>query len=185
MQILAIDLAIDIIPSLAISREPAEQEIMNNPPRSLEEHLFDSHMLIRSLYIGIIIAIGALFGCLNVWIIGGWNWGEILDTSSLEYVKGTTMTFAGIVMGQVGNVLSSRTNKISIFRLGFSRNKWILRGIAAQIGILFVLIYVPWLQPIFGTTALNVLDWFYLLLIMISVISAEEIRKLINRLWKK
>jgi magnesium-transporting ATPase (P-type) len=109
----------------------------------------------------------------------------MLDPSNLVYIKGTTMTFAGIVLGQVANVLSCRTNRVSMFRLGLSRNKWILLGIAAQVGILATIIYLPLLQPIFGTTALSALDWAHLLLVTVSVVVAEEVRKLVIRGWNK
>jgi Ca2+-transporting ATPase len=185
MQVLAIDLFIDILPSLAISREPAEPGIMSKPPRSVQKHLFDTRVLMRSLYVGLIISVGAMYGCLTAWRAGGWQWGTILDPSNLVYIKGTTMTFAGIVLGQVANVLSCRTNRVSMFRLGLSRNKWIVLGIAAQVGILATIIYLPLLQPIFGTTALSALDWMYLLMVTVSVIVAEEVRKLVIRGWNK
>ncbi len=181
MQILAIDLFIDIIPSLAIGQEPPEPGIMNEPPRSTREHLFDVKSLLRSFYVGGIISIGAIWGCLNAWIAGGWQIGMPLDSSSPLYFYGTTMTFAGIAMGQVGNVLSCRTSKTSIFRVNIFRNKWILIGIGAQILILLIFIYVPWLQPIFGTRELLGSDWIFLLLITGSVIGAEELRKALTR----
>ena len=181
MQVLSIDLFIDIIPSLAISREPAEPGIMSKPPRSVEEHLFDSKVLLRSLYVGLIISAGAMYGCIATWSAGGWHLGMALNASNLVYIKGTTMTLAGIVMGQVANVLSCRTNRVSAFRTGLSRNRWIVGGIAAQVGILSMIVYLPWLQPIFGTTALGPLDWGYLLLVTLVVLAAEEIRKLVLR----
>lgn len=185
MQVLSIDLFIEILPSLAISREPAEPGLMNKPPRSVQEHLFDMKVLLRSLFVGLIISAGAMYGCLAAWSAGGWHLGMMLDPSNLVYIKGTTMTLAGIVLGQVANVFSCRTNRVSMFRIGLSRNKWILGGIASQIGILSIIIYVPWLQPIFGTTALGALDWGYLLLVTTSVIIAEEVRKLFIRVLKK
>jgi magnesium-transporting ATPase (P-type) len=185
MQVLSIDLFIDILPSLAISREPAEPGIMGKPPRSVQEHLFDTRVLFRSLFVGLIISAGAMYGCLSTWSTGGWHLGMALDPSSLVYIKGTTMTLAGIVLGQVANVLSCRTNRVSAFRVGLSRNKWIVGGIAAQVGILSMIIYLPLLQPIFGTTALGVLDWGYLLLVTAVVLTAEELRKLVLRSVKK
>jgi Ca2+-transporting ATPase len=185
MQVLSIDLLIDILPSLAISREPAEPGIMSKPPRSMQEHLFDTKVLFRSLYVGLIISAGAMYGCLRTWMAGGWLWGSTLDPSSTVYIKGTTMTLAGIVLGQVANVLSCRTDRISAFHVGFSRNKWIPAGIAAQVGIVASIIYVPWLQSVFGTTDLGPLDWGYLLLVTIGVVLAEEARKFIVRRTKK
>lgn len=185
IQVLAIDLFIDVIPSLAIGQEPPEPGIMNEPPRSAREHLFDARSLMKSFYVGGIIAIGAIWGCLSAWMSRGWQFGMPLDTSSQVYFYGTSMTFAGIVMGQVGNLLSCRTNKTSIFRVSFLRNKWLLVGIAAQIIILLIFLYLPALQPIFGTTGLSLYDWEYLLVITAFVIAAEEIRKAFNRKYRK
>ena len=181
VQILAIDLGIDVIPSLALSREPPEEGIMKEPPRSIKERLFTSRVLLRSQYIGVVTAVGAIIGCLTVWSAGGWSYGMPLLSSSLVYVKGTTMTFAGIVMAQVGNVLACRTSKQSIFRTSVATNKWILVGIAAQISILSIIVYVPFLQSLFGTTELGVAEWAYLLLLPVAVILAEEVRKLLAR----
>ena len=181
VQILAIDLGIDVIPSLALSREPPEQGIMQEPPRSIKERLFTSKVMLRSLFIGIITAIGAMYGCLSVWAAGGWTLGMQLPPDSLVYIKGTTMTFAGIVVAQVGNVLACRTTKQSIFRTSFKTNRWILVGIAAQLCILSIIVYVPPLQAVFGTTALGLGDWAFLALLPIGVILAEEIRKFFSR----
>ena len=185
MQVLAIDLFIEILPSLAISREPAEPGAMSRPPRSTQEHLLDTGTLLRSLYVGTITGAGAMIMCLMVWTASGWKVGMALDVSGPVYIKGTTMTFAAIVFGQIANVLSCRTDRVSIFRTSLSRNKWIPGSIGAQVSILAVMIYLPWLQPVFGTIGLGLLDWGYLLLVTASVIVAEELRKLVYRALRR
>jgi magnesium-transporting ATPase (P-type) len=177
VQVLAIDLGIDVIPSLALSREPPESGIMQESPRSVKERLFNARVFLRSLYIGVIIAAGAMFGCLSAWSAGGWHLGMQLPPDSTVYIKGTTMTFAGIVIAQVGNVLACRTSKVSIFKTSLSSNKWIWLGIAAQISILSFLVYVPLMQRFFGTTAIGFLDWAFLALLAFIVVFAEEVRK--------
>jgi magnesium-transporting ATPase (P-type) len=192
VQILAIDLGIDVIPSLALSREPPEKGIMQEPPRSIKERLFTSKVLLRSQYIGVVTAIGAMIGCLAVWSAGGWSFGmpvpidwhwsgQSLPNNNPIYLKGTTMMFAGIVVAQVGNVLACRTTKQSTFRTNLATNKWILVGIAAQLSILSLIIYVPFFQSLFGTRPLELGDWAYLLTLPIAVIIAEEIRKFFSR----
>ena len=181
VQVLAIDLAIDVIPSLALSREPPEAGIMQEPPRSIKERLFTTKVFLRSLYIGAIIAVGAMVGCLSAWMAGGWHFGMPLPSDSPVYIKGVTMTFAGIVVAQVGNVLACRTSKVSIFKTKLSTNKWIIIGIAAQLSILSFLIYVPFMQQFFGTTALGIWDWAFLASLALIVVFSEEIRKFIAR----
>jgi magnesium-transporting ATPase (P-type) len=181
VQVLAIDLAIDVIPSLALSREPPEAGIMQEPPRSIKERLFTTKVFLRSLYIGAIIAVGAMVGCLSAWMAGGWHFGMPLPSDSPVYIKGVTMTFAGIVVAQVGNVLACRTSKVSIFKTKLSTNKWIIFGIVAQLSILSFLIYVPLMQQFFGTTALGIWDWAFLASLALIVVFAEEIRKFFAR----
>ena len=185
VQVLAIDLAIDVIPSLALSREPPEVGIMQEPPRSIKERLFTRRVFGRSLYIGIIIAIGAMIGCISAWTAGGWQFGQSLASNSPVYIKGVTMTFAGIVVAQAGNVLACRTSKQSIFKTSLKTNKWIIAGIVSQISILAVLLYVPVMQHVFGTTALGVTDWIYLISLALIVVFAEEIRKFLSRRFGK
>jgi Ca2+-transporting ATPase len=195
VQVLAIDLAIDVIPSLALSREPPEPGIMEEPPRSLKERLFTGKVFGRSLYIGVIIAIGAMIGCLGAWMAGGWYFGMPLPTGSAFYTtafytsgvysKGVTMTFAGIVVAQAGNVLASRTSRQSIFKTSLKTNKWIIVGIVSQFSILAFLVYVPLMQQFFGTTALGVSDWIFLISLALIVIFAEEIRKFFVRHFTK
>jgi Ca2+-transporting ATPase len=182
VQVLAIDLAIEVIPSLALSREPPEAGIMEEPPRSLKERLFTRKVFGRSLYIGVIIAIGAMIGCISAWTSGGWHYGMALTSDSQfytsgVYAKGVTMTFAGIVVAQAGNVLACRTSKQSIFRTSIATNKWIVFGIISQISILALIVYVPLLQQVFGTTALGLNDWVFLIGLALIVLFAEEIRK--------
>ena len=177
VQILAIDLGIEVIPSLALSREPPEPGIMQEPPRSVKERLFSRKVFLRSLYIGSIIAAGAMLGCVSAWSAGGWRLGMQLDSSNPVYMKGTTMTFAGIVVAQIGNVLACRTNKQSIFKTSFKNNKWIWLGIVSQISILSAIIYVPFLQTLFGTAAIEPADWALLAPLAFTIVFVEEIRK--------
>ncbi len=181
VQVLAIDLGIDVIPSLALSREPPETGIMQEPPRSVEERLFNRTVFLRSLYVGMIISAGAMIGCLTAWTAGGWHLGMSLASDSPVYVKGTTMTFAGIVVAQVGNVLACRTSKASAFKSSLKSNKWIWFGIASLLFTLSAIVYIPLLQGFFGTTALELIDWVFLAFLALTVVFAEEIRKLFAR----
>ncbi len=190
VQVLAIDLAIDVIPSLALSREPPEAGIMEESPRSLKERLFTGKVFGRSLFIGVIIAAGAMFGCLSAWMAGGWHYGMVLTSDSSfytsgVYAKGVTMTFAGIVVAQAGNVLACRTSRQSIFRTSLKTNKWIIAGIISQLSILAFIVYVPLMQHVFGTAALGLTDWLFLISLALAVVFAEEIRKFFVRRFGK
>ena len=117
---------------------------------------------------------------------GGWHFGMQLGGKRYPvYIKGVTLTFAGIVVAQAGNVLACRTSKQSIFKTSLKTNKWIIFGIVAQLSILAFLVYVPLMQHVFGTTALGFTDWLYLISLALIVIFAEEIRKFFVRRFSK
>ncbi|MBI0584682.1 MAG: cation-transporting P-type ATPase [Methanomassiliicoccus sp.] len=173
VQILAIDLIIDVPPSLALSREPPEPKVMERPPRSASSRLFDLDFLARSVILGAVIATGAMLACFHVWMEGGWSLGESLPSDSLVYMRGTTMVFAGIVVAQMANLLGSRTLDAPIHTADWQSNPWIYAGLAWMVGTLMLIIYLPPLQPIFGTAPLRPEDWGILSLIAVAVLFTD------------
>ena len=174
IHILVIDLCIDIVPSLALSRDPPNEGIMAEPPRSIKEHLFKPSVFARSLIIGFIVGAIGFWLCINAWLAGGWQWGQPLDPASPVYFKGVTMTYASIVMGQVANLLTCRKTKRAFFRKEPKQNPWILYGVMWQFGVLILTIYIPFLQPIFDTIALTGMDWLVLFTIPALIFMIQE-----------
>jgi magnesium-transporting ATPase (P-type) len=179
-QVLAIDLGIEVIPSLALSVEPPEPDLMGRPPRSRKERLFDADTITRSLFLGIFVCAVALAGCLTVWSQGGWRYGSQLNFDDPIYRQGTTMTFAGIVLAQSTNLFACRARRASIRRIGLFRNRWIWFGIASQILILSIIVYLPILQNVFGTYPLAIQNWGFLLSLAPLPLLAEEARKYLS-----
>lgn len=181
VQVLAIDLGMDVFPSLALTMEPPEPDIMRKSPRRLGSRLIDAGTLIRSLYVGAIIGIGCLLWALHTWTAGGWTFGQATVTNPIVYAKGTTVVLAGIMAGQLGNFFSARTTSEPAFRLNPLRNKWLFAGIFAQVGILVAIVYVPFLQSVFRTAALSPLDWIVLYSLAPLALIIEETRKALAR----
>ncbi|MDI6882200.1 MAG: cation-transporting P-type ATPase [Methanothermobacter sp.] len=182
MQILAIDLGTDTLPALALGRSPPEADVMDKPPRPPHERLLNLPIILRGyLFIGIIEAILVMSGYFWVLYNGGWTLGEHLAFTDPLYLKATTMVFAGIVMAQVGNILTCQTTKSSVFEIGLFKNRWIIWGILFELIILFSIVYLPQLQPIFGTAPLGFNEWLYLLSFVPIVFLADELRKAVFR----
>jgi magnesium-transporting ATPase (P-type) len=181
MQILAVDLGTDILPALALGVEPPKEILMLQPPRSRKERLLNHDMIGRSLFLGAFECIGSMTGALTTWIAGGWVFGQAVIANSLLYRKGTTMTLAGIVMTQIGNVFALRTSRTSIFKVGFLSNKWVLVGILGELTIVSSIVYLPPLQQVFNTTTLEINDWIFLFLFAPILLFAEETRKFFMR----
>ncbi|MHB1390235.1 MAG: cation-translocating P-type ATPase [Thermoleophilia bacterium] len=182
MQILAIDLGTETLPALALGVERGEPDIMDRPPRSRRERLVDWHMLFRTwIFLGLIEAILVMGGYFWVLYAGGWHWGQQLDESGHLYLQATTMTWAGIVATQVGTAFACRTNRASVFRVGFFSNRWLLWGIAFEVVLAVLIVYVPLLQRVFQTTGLAWQQWLLLATFPPIMFFSDELRKLLVR----
>jgi magnesium-transporting ATPase (P-type) len=179
--VLAIDLGMDVLPSLALIMEPPEPDVMMKPPRKIGTRLINVSTLLKGLYLGAIVSAGAIYWAFTVWGSGGWVLGQSTVSDAVVYARGTTIVMTGIMMGQLGNLFSARTSSSSAFRLGPFRNRWILPGILAQFAIMAAIIYIPFLQPLFGTAPLLPLDLLFLLLLAPATLLLEELRKLLTR----
>jgi len=176
VQVLAIDLGMDVFPSLALVMEPPEPGVMMKPPRRAGSRLIDPSILARALYVGLIMSVGGLLLAFHTWMTGGWTFGQMTVNDPRIYAKGTTVVLVGIVAGQLGNLFSARSSE-SAFRLSPLRNRWLFIGVLSQIAILIALVYVPFLQPLFGTAPLSTLDWVYLYSLAPLTLLLEEVRK--------
>jgi magnesium-transporting ATPase (P-type) len=154
---------------------------MMKPPRKTGTRLINVSALLKGLYLGLIASAGAIYWAFNVWGSGGWVLGQSTVSDAVVYARGTTIVMAGIMMGQLGNLFSARTSSLSAFRLSPFRNRWILPGILAQFAIMAAIVYLPFLQPLFGTAPLLPLDLLFLLLLAPAVLMLEELRKMLTR----
>ena len=81
LQILAIDLGTEILPALALGREPAEPGLMDRPPRPPQRGCDRRSMLYRAwIFLGLIEAALVLGGFFFVLLALGWSPGD--DVSS-------------------------------------------------------------------------------------------------------
>ena len=185
MQILAVDLGTDVVPALALGAEPAEPGVMDRPPRARGDRLLGAGRLLRAYgFLGVVeaaLALGAFFWTYRV---AGWRPGGPLAASGDLYRRATTMTLAGIVAAQVGNVFACRTDRESVFRVGLGTNRLVLAGIAAELGVLLLLILLPPLAWLFGLAPLAFAEWGILLLFPPAVFLLEEARKGVVR-WAR
>jgi magnesium-transporting ATPase (P-type) len=169
VQVLAIDLMMDVFPSLSLIMEPPEPDVMTKPPRKKGTRLINVSTLLRSCYVGMIVSAGALLWAFNIWQNGG------------SYARLTTIVMAGIMLGQLGNLFSARTSPRSALKLSPRRNPWLLRGILALFAIMAAIVYIPFLQPLFGTAPLLPIDWVFLIPLAPAALLVEELRKVLAR----
>jgi len=167
LQILWINLVTDGAPALALGVEPAEPDIMKRKPRMISERIVNKKRTISIFVIGIIMMLGTL---------GIFHWASF---DNLAYAQ--TMAFTTLMMFQMANVVNQRSETSSIFKIRFFSNKLLLLAIGISIALQFAVVYVPFLQNLFGTVALSAMDWVYSVITSLSVIVVSEFLKFV---WK-
>lgn len=181
MQVLCIDLGTDMVPAMGLGAESPEPGIMDIPPRSQKESLLTKKLLSRALlWYGSMEAIACMAAFFYLNWLNGWPGAPLPGTGTI-YRMATTMTFAAIVLAQVGAVFACRTERVSIFKTGFHTNKLILVGILVELILLSLITYLPFLHNLFNTAPLGLKEWAFLIWIPFAVLLIDEIRKFFLR----
>jgi magnesium-transporting ATPase (P-type) len=182
MQVLAIDLGTDLLPAIALGAERPEPGVMSRPPRSRKERLLNGRVLGRVFgFVGLLVGVAGLVSFFASYLLAGWLPGAALPAAGDIYVQATAMTYGGIVMGQVGAGLAFRTDRDSVFRIGLLSNRFLLVGIAFEVALLILLVYVPAFRGIFHMRAYDPRAWLVLIIWPVFVFGAEEARKAVVR----
>ncbi|MGV9970257.1 cation-translocating P-type ATPase [Nocardia beijingensis] len=185
MQLLAFDVGTETLPALALGREAAEPGSMHRPPRKRSESVIRTPMLLRAwLFLGVIAAVLAMAGFFFVLLRGGWHPGDPTGPGTPlhhTYQQATTMTFFGMVAGQIGTAFAARTDRASLRSIGVLSNRLLLWGIGFELALAAVIIYLPVLQSLLGTAALTPAMLAFTLPYPFIVWGADELRRWLLR----
>ena len=169
IHILWINLVTDGLPGLALVGEPAEKDIMNRPPRPPKESLFAGGLVGRIILTGIIMSIAAIF-------IQWWAVKQGYDVLTQQTAVFTTLCFV-----QLGNALSVRSVYHSLFTSKIFANRNIWGAIVLTIMLQLLIVYVPFLHPIFKTTTLERELMVVILVATLGSVLCSEFIKYLNK----
>lgn len=170
IQLLWLNLVTDSFPALALGMEKGDPEIMDIPPRDPNEPILDKDM-VKALIVQSISISAA--------IIGAYIWGmKTYGTENLVYAR--TITFAALITAELLRAYSSRSLTHSIFKIGVFSNKTMTLSTLVSFLLLLVVLYVPFLQPIFETYAIGLKDWGMILIFAVIPLVIGELYKAIR-----
>jgi Ca2+-transporting ATPase len=163
LQILWMNLVTDGLPALALAMEPAEYDIMHRSPFAPQESILARGLGRHILWVGILMASLSMGVGYGYWRADHPNW--------------QTMVFTTLTISQMAHVMAIRSERNSLFRIGFLSNKPLLGAAMLTIILQLSLIYAPVLQTVFRTRALSLLDLGLSILLSSSVFVAVELEK--------
>jgi len=178
IQILAVDLGTDMLPALALGAEKPSADVMLRPPRRRDERLLSGGLLARAyLFLGPLEALGAMATFFFVLHGFGWHYGETLALGDPRYLQATSACLMAIVLAQMVNLFVCRHPRLPVWHFSLLENRWLVAGLASEVGLMAAILYTPWGNSLFGTAPLALDVFLYALPFALFLGLAEETRK--------
>ncbi|WP_304124479.1 cation-translocating P-type ATPase [Methanosphaera cuniculi] len=154
IQLLWINIIMDGPPAQSLGMEGSDENIMNIPPS--DENILSKDNLTHITLIGIVMGLGTLGLYLYEMSIG------------TTHLVASTIAFTVFVVYQLFNVFNcrSKSNK---------KNKTLIIAVIGSFILQLCAIYIPFLQPIFRTTAIPLTSWILIVVVAFTVLIAEQI----------
>jgi Ca2+-transporting ATPase len=166
-----INLVTDGLPGLALGIEPTAPDTMKRPPHPPTESVLARGLGKYMILIGPLMGIVALLP-------------ELLNNfTAMEFSGATwrTMVFSTLALAQMGNALAIRSDRLTIFQLGIFTNPALIGAVVLTFALQMAVIYVPFLQNIFDTTALTFGQLMLSLGLSMIVFIVVEVAKVIRQ----
>ena len=163
IQILWVNLVTDGLPALALGVDPADDDIMEQPPRNPQESIFSGGLQWKILGQGLLIGLSTLF----VFLLG-------LRYSS-DIATARTMAFTNLVIAQLFFVFSCRSEQFSVFRINPVSNIYLILAVILSFFMHYLVLYLPVLQQLFKTTALTLTEWSVVVIVASSATFIVEV----------
>ena len=173
VQILWVNMITAVTLSLALAFEAAEPDVMRRPPRPPREPLLTRFLIWRIAFVGALLTVGA-FGLYLLELAHG-----------AELAVARTVAVNALVMGEAMYLFSVRRFTASVLNpdgLFGNRYVWLAIGLLALFQLLFT--YVPLMQRLFGTAALDAAAWARIALVGVAVLLIAELEKWLGARWQ-
>ena len=183
LQILAIDLATDLLPALALGAERPAPATMRRPPRPRRARLLDRAVLARAYgFLGPLEAAASLAMLpAGAALFFGWRPGSTLPHAGEALAVLSTMVWVAIVLAQVGNGFACRTRTASLFQVGPLSNRLLLVAVGVEVLAMLAFVYLPGISSALGNHPLAAGQWLPPLAAPFVLLAAEEGRKALAR----
>ena len=166
VQILWVNMVTTVALDLTLAFEPAEPGTMQRPPRSPKEPLLSGFLLWRVVFVSMLFVAGAF----------GVFFYALDEGHSLEVAR--TMVVNTVVVMEIFYLFSIRyVHGPSITWRGVVGTRAVLIGVALVVAMQFAFTYLPWMQSIFGTAPVGLVDGLLIVGVGVALLLLVEIEK--------
>ena len=166
IQLLWLNLVTDGAPALALGSERGDPDIMLHPPRPTNEPIINKFML-RGI---IVQTIAITTATMSAFAIG--------NRVSLDLAE--TLAFVTLSVSELLRAYTARSEYYPLTKIGIFSNKGMNLAVFSSLVLILLVVYVPFLQPIFNTSAIDALHWLIILPLILMPSIVAEIMKAIQ-----
>ena len=168
IQLLWLNLVTDGAPALALGTEKGDPDIMHQKPRPPKEPIINKFM-----QLGVVIQSIAITGAtLIAYKIG-------LQQHDPRYAE--TLAFVTLVFAELVRAFTARSERYPLLKIGVFSSKWMNIAVLASTALMFVVLYVPFLQDIFNTLPMGWEEWRLVIpLFLIPSLAAEAVKYIVT-----
>jgi len=185
IMILWVNLFDSVFLTMPLMMEPKEKGLLEKPPRDPGEKIANRLFFVR---VGLVSVVMAAAGFTIYWVFGhlalppGVTAETVLTSAqSLALTQAQTAALMTVVFVHVGYIFTARSTFGSAFTFSPFSNKWVLGGVAITIIIDLMIVYVPFMNTIFRTTAFPAEWWPFIFLGIPVGFFVPELEKLVRR----
>jgi len=170
IQILWVNMVTAVTLALALAFEPAEQNIMERPPRQPDEPLITGYLLLRIALVSVLIAAAAII-LFNNHLSAGYTIQEA-----------RTLAVNIIVAGEMFYLFNVRfINSSSLSLKGLLSNREALIAVLVLVLIQIGFTHLSIANLLFGTAPISLIDWAWVAFSGLAVFLAVEVEKAVIR----
>ncbi|WWC64599.1 uncharacterized protein I303_107210 [Kwoniella dejecticola CBS 10117] len=206
LQMIIICVVTDVLPAISMCFEKPEAGLLNRPPRDTKkDKLVNWKFLLHAYgFLGLLESLAAM--SMSFWWLDkqGFKFSDLVlaygglppqydpEAYAEAVNKAQSIYFFTLVGMQFGNLLATRTRRLSILQFNpfkwsdeNTRNYWIIPSMIASIVFLFFFSYVPFFQHTFLTRGVPVEHIFIPFTFAIGLLLLDETRKYFVRRYPK
>jgi Ca2+-transporting ATPase len=178
VQILYVNLATDGLPALALAVDPPEDDLMQRPPRNPRSGIFTPRT-VRLMLLG---GLWSTFANLSLFwaALYYYQHDDVGRSAEDAQTRAMTVTFISLVLIQFFKAYSFRSDHLSVWHRPFA-NRWLNMAIVWELGLLALIIYVPFLEAAFGIQPLQLWEWAAVIFWAHTVLPMIEFGKWLER----
>jgi Ca2+-transporting ATPase len=195
IQLLWLNLLTDGAPALALATERGDPDTMQQPPRPTQEPIINRPMRL-GIVIQTITQTGATLAAFAIGLLWHLSAGDHLppganpfiyllqyDWRGVDVQTAETMAFVTLSLCELFRAYTVRSERLSIFQIGVFSNRNMQLAVGLSLVLLFLVINVAFLQPVFNTHFLAWNEWLIVIGLALIPAISEELTKAYLR-WR-